>query len=438
MNLFTARLTGKMLSTEAFEKAMCEMQERVKRWRRIEQSPELAEYIELKKLVDSPDFQARKKELISRKYKDTDEGKKMTAYKRIIESREYRRYQEALTDPVFQDFLKFRETEEFQKINSFKERFRNSLYRKYYSLYNSSYYKNYMKMLHSQELKQLAILEREINTEAFQTRHALWADAKRWQHSGEYQKEQRYFTLAKSDDIKFYYTQRKEKIDWAELFRPAFADDMSSGANWNAGYGYVNPAMKDGHSRTNERQAYNGGKNTFFVDGRMDIETREESTKAVAWDEKKGFVEQIFDYTSDVMNTKAAFSQEQGMFMAKVRSQGSGHHFFGLSTGKPNVPMVALYLFDGNKHRLGVVHGDKTKLAELSGVLRSMYHVYTLRWTKDELVWYVNNLEVLRMRNSLPKEKLFFLAQSWLPCTEKGGTGKLKIQWARVYKGVEN
>ena len=45
MNLFTARLTGKMLSTDAFEKEMAAMIERVNRWRRIEKSPELAEYL---------------------------------------------------------------------------------------------------------------------------------------------------------------------------------------------------------------------------------------------------------------------------------------------------------------------------------------------------------------------------------------------------------
>jgi hypothetical protein len=60
MNLFTARLTGKMLSTEAFEKSIYEMQERVRRWREIEKSPELAEYLELKKIVESSAFQERK------------------------------------------------------------------------------------------------------------------------------------------------------------------------------------------------------------------------------------------------------------------------------------------------------------------------------------------------------------------------------------------
>jgi beta-glucanase (GH16 family) len=196
--------------------------------------------------------------------------------------------------------------------------------------------------------------------------------------------------------------------------------------------------MKDGHSRTNEHQAYNGGKNTFFVDGRMDLEIREESKKALAWDEKKGFVEHVFNYTADVMNTKEAFSQEGGMFMAKVRSQGAGHHFFGLSTGKTNAPMIALYHYNGKNHQLGYINGDHTQLRDLSGMLRTQYNVYVLRWTKNELIWYVNNMEILRLPNRLPKEPMFMIAQSWLPKAEKGGQGKLKIQWARVYRSVDD
>ena len=438
MNLFTARLTGKMLSTDAFERTMSEMIARVKRWREIEKSPELAEYLELKKLVESTDFIENKHLLQSRKYSDTDEGRKMTMYERLVNSRSIRRYRKALKDEEFQAFLAFRETDEFQKVKSFKECLKSSVMRKYNMLYHSSYFKNYLKVQNSVELRQLAALEMEIMTDDFQKRHALWADSRRWQHSEEYQKEHRYNELANSDDIKFFYEQRKEKIDWAELFRPTFEDHMESGANWKPGYGYVHPAMKEGHSRTSERQAYARGKNTFFVDGRMDIETREESKKAVAWDEKKGFVEHVFDYTSDVMNSKAAFSQESGMFMAKVRSQGIGHHFFGLSSGKNNAPMVALYHYNGKIHQMGMVNGAKTNMVDLTGMLRSMYYVYTFRWTKNELIWYVNNMEILRLPNRLPKDAMFFLAQSWLPVSEKGGEGKMKVQWARAYRTVDN
>jgi len=359
-------------------------------------------------------------------------------YKRLTASKEIRRYREALADPLFRDFLQFRETPDFQKVHSAEERKADSLLKKYYDLYNSSLYKNYMKVLNSSELKQLTVLEEEVNTEDFKVRHALWEDNKRWEHSDEYRIEQRFNQLAKSDDIKFYFTQREERIDWAELFRPAFDDDMSSGKNWKPGFGYANPAMKDGHSRTSERQAYNGGKNTFFAEGRMDVETRAESKKAIAWDEKKGFVEEVFDFTSDAMNTKEAFAQESGLFMAKIRTQGVGHHFFGLTTGKQNTPMIALYHFNGKRHQVGYVDGQNTKMVDLTGVLRSMYHVYAFRWTKHELIWYVNDLELLRIPNRLPKEAMFFLAQSWLPKAEKGGEGKLKVQWARVFRPVDD
>ncbi len=437
MNLFAARLTGKMLSTEAFEKAIHDMQERVKRWRAIKNSPELAEYNELKKIVESSDFQEKKNALKNRKYKDTDEGRKMATLNRLSSTMRMKGYKYAQDSETFQAFLKFRDSDAFQ--NKEDNSVTASERRMYNMIYRSAFYKNYQKVLNSPELKQLMELEKETSTEDFKQRNALWADEKRWEHSEEYKIEKRYLELANSEDIKFFFTSREEKIDWAELFRPAFDDDMSSSKNWKPGYGYANPAMKDGHSRTSERQAYNGGKNTFFAEGRMDIETREESKKAIAWDEKKGFTEHVFDFTSDVMNTKDAFMQEEGLFMAKVRSQGMGHHFFGLSTGKPGNPLIALYHYNGSKPQVGLVNGDRTQMADLTGLLPAnyFYFIYSFRWTKHELIWYVNNLELLRLPNRLPKEAMFMLAQSFLPTKEKGGPGKLKVRWARVYKSVE-
>ena len=435
MNLFAARLTGKMSSTEAFEKTIHDMQERVKRWRAIEKSPELAEYNELKKIVESSDFQEKKNALKNRKYKDTDEGRKMATLDRLSSTLRMKGYKYAQDSETFQAFLKFRDSDAFQ--NKEDNSVTASERRMYNMIYRSAFYKNYQKVLNSSELKQLTELEKETSTEDFKQRNALWADEKRWEHSEEYKTEKRYLELANSEDIKFFFTSREEKIDWAELFRPSFDDDMTTSKNWKPGYGYANPAMKDGHSRTSELQAYNGGKNTFFAEGRMDLETRQESKKAVAWDEKKGFTEHVFEYTSDVMNTKEAFAQESGMFMAKVRTQGIGHHFFGLSTGKQGSPMVALYHYNGSTHQMGYVDGPKTQMVDLTGVLRSMYHVYTFRWTKNELIWFVNDMEVLRLPNRLPKEAMFYLAQSWLPGNEKGGEGKLKVQWARAYRTVD-
>lgn len=437
MNLFTARLTGKMSSTDAFEQEIHDMQERVKRWRRIEKSPELAEYLELRKIVEDPKFQAKKTELKDRKYSDTEEGKKVNLLDKLSSSLRMRGYKYALENETFRAFLAYKEAEAAGTAEDAEERKKTGESRMFNVIARSAFYKNYKRVAESEELKQMQALEKEVATEDFKKRNAFWADSKRWEHSEDYKKEQRFKELGEMDDIKFYFEQREEKIDWAELFRPAFDDDMSSSKNWKPGYGYANPAMKDGHSRTSELQAYNEGKNTYFAEGRMDVETHQEEKKALAWDEKKGFVEHVFPYTSDVMNTREMFAQEEGMFMAKVRSQGTGHHFFGLSTGEPGKPMAALYYYDDNVHRVGLIDGKNSKTVDLTGVLRSMYHVYTLRWTKKELIWFVNDMEVLRVPNTLPHEKMFLLAQSFLPASQDGGEGKLKTQWARVYRSIE-
>lgn len=437
MNLFTARLTGKMLSTEQFEKHIQSTQARVARWKQIDQSSVLKEYLELKQKIESPEFQAEKKELISRKYKNTEEGRKMLRYKEMISSRRVKWYRSALENPSFLSFLAFRETDEFAKIKSFKERMRSGELRMFNRIYRSSFYKNYLKMHDSVEIEQLNALEQEINTPDFQERHALWADKKRWQHSKAYVREMRFKELGKMNDIQFYFSQDKAQVERAESFLLTFDEKMISGANWKPGFGYASASLKDGHSIASEKQAYNGGKNTFFVNGNMEIELREETKKAIAWDSKKGFIEQTFNYTSDVMNTKEAFAQEQGLFMVKMRSQGAGCQFLGLTSGKNGQPMLALYFYDGKKVQMGKLANGQARLEKLSGASRSKYYVYSLRWTAEELIWYVNNMEVFRMANDLTKDQLFFLAQSFIPSTAKAGEGKMGVEWIRVYKCAE-
>ena len=437
MNLFTARLTGKMLSTEQFEKNMHELQERVVRYRKVEKSPEMAEYLSLKEIVETTEFQSKMRNLQTRKYADTEEGKKTALYEKLSSSMRMRGYKRALELPTFQSFLQFRNSEEFSKMKDPKERRKSSELRMYNVINRSSFYQNYLKVLNSEELRQLTALEEEMQTEEFKTNDAFWKNARRWETTEEYKQFARYKQLKNSDDIQFFFAQRAEEIDWAEMFRLSFEDDMSSPKNWAPGYGITPDTLKDGYSQANEHQAYNKGKNTIFAEGRMDIETRPETITALAWDANKGFAEQVFSYTSDVMNTKAVFSQHKGLFMAKVRSQGTGHHFFGLSTGKPGAPLVALYHYNSSHHQLGVINGKQSKQVDLSGVLRSMYHVYTLRWTEKELIWYVNNLEVFRTDNTLPKEQMFLLAQSFLPKSESAGEGKLKVQWVRCFNSPQ-
>ena len=53
MNLFFKKLFGKLHSTERMERHIMEEQERIARFRQVEKSPELKEYLELKEIVES-------------------------------------------------------------------------------------------------------------------------------------------------------------------------------------------------------------------------------------------------------------------------------------------------------------------------------------------------------------------------------------------------
>ena len=72
-----------MLSTKAFEKWLKAQAEIIKRYRQVEKSDMLAEYIALKEVVESVEFQAKKTKLTTTRYADTQEGSTMALYKKL-------------------------------------------------------------------------------------------------------------------------------------------------------------------------------------------------------------------------------------------------------------------------------------------------------------------------------------------------------------------
>ena len=58
--------------------------------------------------------------------------------------------------------------------------------------------------------------------------------------------------------------------------------------------------------------------------------------------------------------------------------------------------------------------------------------IYTLVWNEKEVVNYVNDVELARSKNPLAGEALHLVLRSYLPENMKG-TGKLEIDWIRIY-----
>ena len=358
--------TVKMLSTKVFEQWLQEQAQVIIRYRQIEKSDILAEYNNLKQVVESADFQAKKKELTTTRYADTQEGSTMAKYKQL----------RCNTSVILYNMFKKEAWKEKPAVA------------------------NYLS------------LSEQIQTPEFQQANAFWKNPKRWFTTPESQQEKRLNELAKHADIVFFFAHTEKavaelesyKTVWAEEFETARLSDV-----WQTGFLYPSKELKANHSHVNELQAYTQGKNTQVANRVLTIQTKKEKMTAPAWHPTKGMVMHPFAYTSDVWHTAQAIAPKAGVLQTKVRCTGKAKQVLCLTAATA-------------KKSLAILPANKVEKEA----------IYTLVWNEKEVVNYVNDVEVARGKNTLTGENLHLLVRSYLPTGQKG-TGKMEIDWIRVY-----
>jgi len=394
MDLFFLRalLRGKLQTTAKFEEELNQIPIRAKRFRQVEQSPELKEYLELDKKVNAPDFQMKKKEIKGMKYTKTAEYKQMEAFKKICKDKYVRRY--------------LRDGSEEGQMSV----------------------QNYLSM------------KQTVESEDYQKRNAFWKDAHRWENSEDGKLEARYLALKGSDDIVFYLSTDVHAIEHWEQFNLTFQDDFEwvglRNSDWKPGFIYPSERFKSVHSYSNEKQAYMGGKNISTAESILKIHTNHEAQEAAAWDEKKGMYLKPFSYTSDSIYTDKVAVEEGSVVQVKCRCRGRLNHGIYLRS-KNHIPFISLFDYTGLKLYCGVkdsIKHDKN-LKLLDGLQPIPYTIFTVSWQKDEIVWFVNNLEVYRTKNLLAHdEKLYLHLYSFMFENDRfSSEGELDVDWVRIY-----
>ena len=261
------------------------------------------------------------------------------------------------------------------------------------------------------EVVQYLELAAQIQTPAFQEANAFWKNPKRWLTTPESQQEKRYNELVKHADIVFFFQHTEQEIAELESYKMVWAAEFETqmSSAWQTGFLYPSKEFKADHSHVGELQAYVQGRNTQVANRMLTISTKKEKTTAAAWHPTKGMIMHEFAYTSDVWHTTAAVAPKSGVLQAKVRLAGKAKHILCLT--KANAKK-ALHLLPADK---------QVKDA-----------IYTLVWNEKEMINYVNNVEVARSQNPLAGEDLHLLMRSYLPENVKG-TGKMDIDWVRIY-----
>ena len=437
MNLFWKKVFGSLASTAKFEANEKKLLEAMHRYDEVEKSAELEEYKALALIVKSSQFQEKKKTLQNRKYKDTEEYRNTKKLHKLESNPDIKRYYSVVKSDILKQYLTFKAGPNFEQLRDKETVQKSDKLQQLKQFEKSKDYKTYARFHDSYIIKELEELKKTVSDPKFVEANKFWSNDKRWYSTPEYVKEQRYYQLAKNQDIVFYNKQNPETFkDYRALtqtLNEEFEYNTMAKSLWVFGFQYKNSNLIGQHSFANEKQAYSFGKNTGVEDGVLKISTRNEKTIARAWDATKGFLEKEFHFTSDVLNTAKAFRQKEGIFSVKLRCSGNIHHAFWLG-GDDKLPHINIFHYNGKQITLGNANENVVDGINITGINPSQFYIYTLKWTTKELIWFVNNLEVYRTSNQVPQENMYVGINSFISEKQKGSTGFIEIDWIRVYK----
>jgi len=439
MNLFWKELFGTLKAAQKMETEAQQLQKDLQRYFEVAKSAELAEYIELEKQVTTAEFKENKRTLVNRKYKDTQEFRDWTKFQKLEKDKSLQLYFQTLQSPLLQEYLEFQKSPDYSKLSSKKEILADPKLQEFKRFEKSREYKNYLRYHGSYILDEYNSLKQLVSTPEFQQANAFWSNPKRWETTEEAKLDARYNQLQHTPDIEFYRRQDYDRMvrlskyectldehfrgDWSERWRNEFTFGLQEGKE---------KALKTKFSLVNQKQAFTFGRNVAVVEGALRIITRKENVVSPVWNPKHGFVEHEFEYSSDIVETRE-FKQCQGLFAAKIRCTGKLHHALFLKGIDP-VNLITLFHFDGKKVVVGAASKHGSSMGEVKGLQLGKYHIFSLSWTQNELIWYVNNIEVHRCPNNLPNEELGLSLMSFISENQKGSEGTFDVEWIRAYK----
>ncbi len=379
----------------------------------------VAKYEELKKIVESPTFHKEKEYLLlpfEEKWKQTDDYSHFEEYIKLSSDEHIKQYFKFIS---LNDYKIFEEVNKTNEIPYFEE------LQKYIQSNDFINYKEYMLLPFKQK----------------------------WEKTEEHIKENEYKKLMEDEKIK-WYLKIKDTHEFDELkrWKLTFFDDFNNDhidANlWLTKYYWGDSILKDSYSLSNELHFNTDGKNIILRNSRLIIETRKEQVEGKAWNPMLGFVPKTFDYTSGLINTGKSFRQQYGRFCAKILmpSHPSITGAFWM-VGNRIIPHIDIAKYAGRKIWMNTFWGDLTVPNGIRRTGTSLFsikpskkeYIYELRWTPNELIWYINGLEIYRTKEGIPNEPMYLQLSSSI-LNETGDNHFpviMEIDWVKCYQEIK-
>ncbi len=363
-------------------------------YERVKHTEEYQEYIKLKVIVKSADFD------------------------RKLHAVEYNAYRQIIRHPKIAALIRF------ENLRSFKE---------YNEVKNTKL---------PQEFEQLTAF---VQSEEFKKNRKFLLDKKRYLTTDDYKLLEEYGSLAKRPDIVKYNALLQDPYfnsmrRWKLVFEDEFNQGSLDHTKWITRYYAGERFLNDTYGVGKDVQLYSSD-NVSFGHSAVCLNFRKESIIGKYWDGQLGIRERKYDYTSGMISTAASFRQCYGRFEAKVKlNRGAVTSCFWM-LGDADLPHVEVMKCQADGVRMGrvfhyraAVTNDIQLIPDLE--LANEYYIFTLEWTAEKMVWMINDMVVKEEKENIPDVPMyivFSLGATETPA-DKGIPACMEIDWVRGYR----
>lgn len=469
-------LLGLIPSTSKIEQAEADLTREYEKLQAFIDSEELTKYNELDARVNSGDFQKKKKEIESLKYKSSEEFNKESEFKKLVKAKDISlyfktrdggnlnrfkemdgsekltRFEKLETIVSSAEFgqkqkdksVKFKETEEYKMLIEYKGLKGNSDIKSYYKFKKSKELANFNQIDGSQKLSRYEELKEYVASEEFTGRKKYLLNKKRFEESDMFGQQQEYEKLKKSEDIVWFLKVKDSgKFDILKNRELTFSDEFDGESldtkKWMTNKYWGDKLLNDRFSLETDLHCFTEKDNIEVRSSLLKISTKPQKTEGRVWNpDLGGFRNKNFDFTSAIVTTGKSFRQQYGVFSTKVKLNTSGGTTHGFRMLADRIsPHVDICRTEKSKVWMDLFNnGSKGVKTSLGSKYSKDFYIYTLEWTADKMVWKINGMEVFKQTNNIPKEPMYLILSGGL---EKpiSGASTMEVDWVRVYKSKE-
>jgi hypothetical protein len=433
----------------------------LKRFKELDGSAKIRDFEELENFIKSNAFRQRQK-MKPITFKDTDEYRKFIEYKSLRKDQEIKAFLKAGKDVQktkaierFEELEKFinsseflnkknmrpitfKDSEEYKKLTEYKRLKESPDISDYYKFKASKEYANFLNVDGSARLARYNELKDYLATPEFRDKKNYLLDTKRFEKTSEFRDLQEYEKLKKNEDIVWYYKVKdSNKFDELKKYELTFADDFNGDSldagKWLTNFYWGDKLLKDNYSVENDLHAYTG-KNVEVRNSLLKIHTKPERTNGKVWSATTGFRTKEFAYTSGIVNSGKSFRQKYGVFSAKIKlgNPAARNNFWMLSD--KITPHIDICRTSNNKVWTDfVADPGRFSKASIGPRYSNDFYIYSLEWTRDMLVWKINGQEIARQTSNVPQEPMYVLLAGGVE-TPISGMTSMEVDWVKVYQ----